>query len=335
MRFGLAYDFRNPAPWALPWRDLYAATLDQIAFVEHLGFDSVWIGEHHLLEDGSMPAPLTIAAAIAARTSRIRIGTFVLSLPLHSAVALAEQIAVLDQLSGGRIELGVGPGCRAEEFAAFGVPRRQRAARFREAVQVLRLLLSGERISFKGRFYDLDGTKLGPPPVQPAGPPLWTGAMSAKQAERAAALRAHLMPRGDRRETCDVWARALRGFGEDPAAYRVLVNRPIVVTDDPAAIWQRLRPGEQYRTGQNAGWLEAGDQPPLRPTQPIGSPVVPVLEGRYILGDAAHVAGEIAAYSERVPVTDLVAWGAPLGLHPGEMYPALERFAREVMPRFR
>jgi len=334
LRFGLAYDFRNPAQWALPWRDLYAGTLDQMVFAEQLGFDSIWIGEQHLAEDGALPSPLSIAAAIAARTSRIRIGVCVPALPLHNAVSLAEQIAVLDQLSGGRIELGLGDDGFAAEFAAFGVPRRQRAARFREAVQVLRLLFSGERISFKGRFYDLDGLTLAPPPLQAGGPPLWGGAISAKQALRAAALRLHLLPRGDRRATLDIWARALGRFGHDPEAFRVLVNRPVVVTDDPLRMWQRLRPGEEYRASLDARRTEEAGVPRGSPVQTDDSQALPLLDGQYLLGSAARVRDEIDAYRERVPVTDLVGWGVPLGLRPDEMYPSLERFAREVMPRF-
>ncbi len=337
MRFGLAYDFRNPAPWRMPWPAFYGAVLDQIAYAERLGFDSVWITEHHFVDDGYMPAPLTMAAAIAARTTRLRIGTFILELPLYHAVHVAEQVAVLDQLSGGRIELGLGLGYREEEFRALGVPRRQRVSRFVEGVQVLRALWSGEPVTFHGRYYDLDGVRLGPPPARPGGPPLWAGAMSRPQAERAAALRLHLMPQGDRRETYDVWAAALRAAGEDPAAYQVLVNRPFVVTDDPAATWQRLRPGEQYRAALYREWLVAGGQPPVHPQQPEGSPVVPILEGRYLLGSPEQIAREITAYRERVPVTELIAWGVPLGLRPDdpEIVRSLERFAREVMPRFR
>ncbi len=96
-----------------------------------------------------------------------------------------------------------------------------------------------------------------------------------------------------------------------------------------------MRPGEQYRAALYREWLDAGGQPPVRPTQPDGSAVVPVLEGRYILGDAARVIEEIRAYRERVPVTELIMWGVPIGLHPTEMVPALERFAREVMPHLR
>jgi alkanesulfonate monooxygenase SsuD/methylene tetrahydromethanopterin reductase-like flavin-dependent oxidoreductase (luciferase family) len=334
MRFGLAYDFRNPEQWRLPWPQFYGAVLDQIVYAEQLGFDSVWLTEHHFVADGYLPAPLAIAAAIAARTSRIRIGTFILELPLYHAAQVAEQVAVIDQLSGGRIELGLGMGYREEEFRAFGVPRKQRVGRFVEGIHVLRALFGGGPVTHRGRYYELDGVQLGPPPAQLGGPPMWLGAMSVPQAQRAAALRANLMPQGDRRETYDPWHEALAASGEDSTDYRVLVNRPFMVTDDPGRAWQRLRPGEAYRAGLYAEWLNAGGQPPVRPTQPEGSAVVPVLEGRYLLGTPQHIVAEIRTYRERVPVTDLIAWGVPLGLRPDdpELMLSLEQFSQKVVP---
>lgn len=334
MRFGLAYAFDQPTPWALPPASLYAATLDQIAHAERLGFATVWIAEAHLRADAAMPAPAAFAAAVAARTSRIRIGVCLGSLPVHNALLLAEQIAVLDQLSGGRIDLAVGDGVHAEEFAALGVPWRERCGRFREAVQVLCLLFSGERISFKGRYYDLAGVRLSPPPLQPGGPPLWLDAGGPGAAGRAASFRANLMPHGDRRETFDIWARTLAASGDDATAYRVLVHRPALASDDAAGLWQRLRAGEQERGQRPAIWPWETGRSQVLPAA-AGHPGEPLLNGRYIIGTAAQVIEEIATYRERVPVTELVGWGVPLGLHPGEMYPLLERFAREVMPRFR
>ena len=129
MQFGLIYDFRNPKRWERPFPALYAEQLEQIAYAEQLGFDSVWITEHHFVEDGYTPSVLTMAAAIAVRTRRIRIGTWVLLLPLHHALRVAEDAATVDILSGGRLDLGMGLGYRVEEFAALGVDRRQRGRR--------------------------------------------------------------------------------------------------------------------------------------------------------------------------------------------------------------
>jgi alkanesulfonate monooxygenase SsuD/methylene tetrahydromethanopterin reductase-like flavin-dependent oxidoreductase (luciferase family) len=110
LRFGLWYDFRNPGRWHQPADRLYREILDQIAWGEHHGFDDLWLSEHHFIDDGYLPSILPTAAAIAARTSWIRIASGVLLMPFHNPIRLAEDIATVDVFSGGRFELGVGIG---------------------------------------------------------------------------------------------------------------------------------------------------------------------------------------------------------------------------------
>src|SRR5467141_3408186 len=152
IRFGLWYDFRNPAQWRQPADRLYREILDQIAWGENNGFDDVWLSEHHFIEDGYLPSVLPVAAAIAARTKRIRIAPGVLLMPFHNPMRLAEDIAVVDVISGGRLELGVGAGYKLEEFESFGVPFNERGSRTNEALGIIRRLLSGETVTFKSEF---------------------------------------------------------------------------------------------------------------------------------------------------------------------------------------
>ena len=127
MRVGTIIGFQNPAQWRVPWPELYESGLRFAEEAEALGLDEVWLTEHHFADDGYCPALLPVAAAIAARTTRIRIGTKVVLLPFHNPLRLAEDVAVVDVLSGGRIDLGVAAGYRHEEFAGFGIDRRERA----------------------------------------------------------------------------------------------------------------------------------------------------------------------------------------------------------------
>ena len=119
VRVGIYTDLRNPPQWRRAWPDHYERKLERIVEAERLGAGSVWVSEHHGFEDGYLPQPLTFAAAIAARTSRVRIGTAIMLGPLRPALDVAEQAAIVDIVSGGRLELGLGTGYRASEYRAF------------------------------------------------------------------------------------------------------------------------------------------------------------------------------------------------------------------------
>src|SRR5271169_6253405 len=141
---GLWYDFRNPPQWRQSSDRLYREIFDQIAWGENHGFDDVWLSEHHFIEDGYLPSILPVAAAIAARTKRIRIASGVLLMPFYNPVRLAEDIAVVDVISDGRFELGVGVGFKHEEFEGFGVPFKERGARTNQSLEIIRRALAGE-----------------------------------------------------------------------------------------------------------------------------------------------------------------------------------------------
>ena len=135
---GIRFDLRVPPFARTTHAELYAACLDQCAWADRLGIDAVALSEHHGVDDGYMPAPLTLAAAIAGRTTRIRINIAAVLVPLHDPVRLAEQLAVLDLLSGSRVSLVAGLGYRHEEFAMAGVDRAQRGKLLDEYVEVMR-----------------------------------------------------------------------------------------------------------------------------------------------------------------------------------------------------
>ena len=139
MNVGLMFSFRNPPKWKKPWADVYESQLAEIRLAEDLGYDSVWLTEHHFAEDGYSPSLLTIAGAVAATTRRVRIGTFLLLLPLHNAVRVAEDAATVDVISRGRLDLGIGKGYAPHEFLGYGIPSKERPSRFEEGIEVLRI----------------------------------------------------------------------------------------------------------------------------------------------------------------------------------------------------
>jgi alkanesulfonate monooxygenase SsuD/methylene tetrahydromethanopterin reductase-like flavin-dependent oxidoreductase (luciferase family) len=177
MRLGLYYDLRNPGA-ARPWARVYAGALDRIAWADEAGIGAIWVTEHHGFADGYLPAPLTFCAAIAARTRNARIGTAVVVSPLMPAAALAEQAAVVDILSGGRLELGLGAGWRAAEFPAFGADYSRRYQALEDTVRALPGLWDSGRAT--------------PGPLQ-RPLPVWVGARGPRGARLAGRTGAGLL----------------------------------------------------------------------------------------------------------------------------------------------
>src|SRR5947209_8414965 len=166
----------------------YREVLDLVRLAETLGFDSAWVSEHHGSSDGYLPSLLPMLAAFAAATERIRLGTGVRLTPFHDPLRLAEDAAVVDQLSGGRLILGLGLGWRDEEFRMFGQPVEERVKRTVDAVEILRRAWTGERFSYQGSVYSCDRVKVTPAPSQRPGPPIYLGGFTDQAVRRAGRL---------------------------------------------------------------------------------------------------------------------------------------------------
>ncbi|HYG72564.1 MAG TPA: LLM class flavin-dependent oxidoreductase, partial [Actinomycetota bacterium] len=167
--------------------ELYADALELAAEAERLGFDSVWTSEHHFVDDAYVPSVLPLCAAIAARTDRVLVGTALLLAPLHEPVRIAEDAAVVDLISGGRLVLGIGLGWREEEFDGLHVPIRERVARLEDSIRVYRQAWSGELVT-GGEHLRYPSVAVRPRPATSAGPPIWIGAMSEPAVRRAGRL---------------------------------------------------------------------------------------------------------------------------------------------------
>src|SRR2546428_4423851 len=155
---------------------------------ESCGFDAIFFGEHHQDRDGFLPSPLIVASAMAARTTRLKVGTSVLLLPLYHPVHVAEDTATLDIVSHGRTILGVGLGYQPADFAMFSVPQAERVGRFEESVEIIRRCWSGERFTYAGTYYQLNDVQMLPRPLQRPAPPLWIGGWAPSPIPPAAPL---------------------------------------------------------------------------------------------------------------------------------------------------
>ena len=164
MDVGLLFPFRNPPQWRTPWPQFYAEQLKQTQIAEELGYDTIWLTEHHFAEDGYSPSLLPIASAVATMTSRVRIGTFLLLLPLHNAVRVGEDAATVDIISNGRFDMGFGtrqarpnapspPVDSPSEFEGYGIPRKQRASLLEEGIEVIRGMWTQDPFSYEGKHF--------------------------------------------------------------------------------------------------------------------------------------------------------------------------------------
>lgn len=266
----------------------YREVLDLVRLAETLGFDSAWVSEHHGAGDGYLPSLLPMLAALAAVTDRIRLGTGVMLTPFHDPLRLAEDAAVVDQLSGCRLILGLGLGWREEEFRMFGQPVSERVRRTTETVEVLRRAWTGERFSFDGRIHRYDRVKVTPPPAREGGPPIYLGGFAEASVRRAGRLGdGYIRSRGggvDAMRESLSWAEdAARAAGRDPEALGFAQLQNAFVWDQGDA-WEVVQEGAAHQIGLYASWAKGADTPGqgffvdppreevLRSLTPAGSP---------------------------------------------------------------
>jgi len=303
VRVGIYFDMRNPPRWRRPWVEHYRQALERTEEAERLGIDSVWLSEHHFFEDGYLPQPMTMAAALAARTSRVRIGTAILVAPLRPAVQIAEDAALVDILSDGRMELGLGAGYRVPEYAAFGADITKRYTdTLSRADDVVRLLADGG---------------VTPGPVQ-SPLPVWVG-FGGPQGARRAGRRGHRLLSIDPRLTAP-YREGLEEGGHDPATARQAGLMNVLVADDPEAARARLAPHLAYQLdtyGRYAVEDTGMDAPPA--VEPAALMATADAETEAVFPHAAVLTAEdtielLRRRADQVPLVEAFFWTSFAGM---------------------
>jgi alkanesulfonate monooxygenase SsuD/methylene tetrahydromethanopterin reductase-like flavin-dependent oxidoreductase (luciferase family) len=172
---------------SVPLASIYDMALERIAIMDTTGYDAVWLAEHHFSSFSVCPSVHMMGVMAAARTKRLRIGTGVSLAPFYNPLRLAEEVALLDVLSGGRVNWGAGRGFERSEFKAFGVPGEESASRFHETVDIVLKAWTNERLSYQGKYYSYDGVEVLPKPLQTPHPPVWMASGSIPAIDWAAA----------------------------------------------------------------------------------------------------------------------------------------------------
>ncbi|MBM7413282.1 MULTISPECIES: LLM class flavin-dependent oxidoreductase [Nocardiaceae] len=303
MKVGIHIDVRNPAGWRAPWDRVYGFNLELSQEAERLGLESVWLSEHHLFDDGHLPQPLTFAAAVAARTSSIRIGTAIMLAPLRVAGHLAEEAAVVDQLSSGRLELGLGAGYRAPEFDLYGVDIDQRFTDTTARVTELRAIWAEGVVT---------------PPTAQSRLPIWLGYRGPKGARRAGLLNEGLLSLDP--DLLPVYRAGLREGGHAENDARMAGPMNMFISDDPERDWAIVRKHhhhqwDSYRRmsgGENGATVRPFDGERART---LG--LTPGL-GNILVATPEDAATQIRERLAGCPVVRIFPWASP-GALPEEL----------------
>ncbi len=330
MDFGLIWPFRNPpiGDGTRSTADVYHDSLDEIVAAEDMGYASAWLTEHHFCDDDYLPSVMPVLGAAAVRTSTIRLGPYVLQSPLHDPVRLAEDAAVVDVLSRGRLDLALGVGYREDEFAGLSIDRRKRGRRHEESTQILLRAWQDGPMSFEGDVFTVPEVDVTPKPVQQPIP-IWLGGTSRPVLERVARLGIPGVAGRPAREDMDYFLEQLALHGRDPRDVDYLPFRFLWVDHDHERARKVVMPFAQWVIGNYQRWFGAAET------------TEQVFEGEIerlgIFGSPEYCVDQLGRFLERgayAPATQLIIQPPLLGFDHAESMRMMETFASDVMPHF-
>jgi len=329
--------------------DLFSYELECIQMAEELGFDGIWLAEHHFRSD-VCSSTLNFASFVAARTKRIRIGLGILLLPFYNALRLAEDISVVDLLSGGRLNVGLGRGYNPLEFQGFSVPESESRERFADTLEILQQAWTQESVNFHGKYHDISDVRVFPKPLQTPFPPLWVGATSEATVKQCGEWGIPFMSDPaqtfeDTASLANVWFAAASAAGHDVDGAELLALRPMWVSDSieealsakpiwvPKTIEELLKESGQLSTSDLFDRTQDGAHGydgSLRIATSIEQGINE--SSRYIVGDPDTVLRKLRDYHEAgyKHVIGLFNSGTKLPLE--TVRKSMELFSREILP---
>jgi alkanesulfonate monooxygenase SsuD/methylene tetrahydromethanopterin reductase-like flavin-dependent oxidoreductase (luciferase family) len=321
LMFLMRFDLRNPAIANTTMAERYAAALDMAAWADRVGCLSVVVSEHHGSEDGYLPSPLPMVAAMAARTEQVRFGVAALIAPFYEPLRLAEDLLVLDNLTKGRVDLIIASGYVPDEFEMLGVARGERARRLTEVVETIQGAFSGKPFEHRGR-----SVRLTPEPYG-GGPSITLGGSSEAAARRAARLGIGFVP-----SVPAVWDyfrdESIAQGRPDPGDCPIAENRIVALAEDTERGWAEMAPFFRHEMDAYGSWQEASG---------IASPYYKVKDL-----DDLRASGLYAVLTPDEYVAELKAAPFPFallhpmcgGIPPELAWSSLRLFEHEVMPAF-
>jgi alkanesulfonate monooxygenase SsuD/methylene tetrahydromethanopterin reductase-like flavin-dependent oxidoreductase (luciferase family) len=236
---------------SVPLESVYESALRRIDVMDRTGYDAVWLAEHHFSGYSVCPSVHVMATHVAARTRNLRIGTGVTLAAFYHPLRIAEEIALIDVLSGGRINWGAGRGFDPSEFAVFGVPLAESTERFRESVEIVLAAWQQERLTYVGKYHQYEGVEVLPKPAQQPYPPVWVAASSPGAVEWAAAQGLSILmdphsPHGEISRKRQLHREGLIQAGHEPAPRDTPMARLVVVAKTDAEAEEVARRGARW-----------------------------------------------------------------------------------------
>jgi alkanesulfonate monooxygenase SsuD/methylene tetrahydromethanopterin reductase-like flavin-dependent oxidoreductase (luciferase family) len=289
---------------SIPLEDVYARALERMEIMDRTGYDAVWLAEHHFTGYSVCPSVHLMAAHIAERTRNLRIGTAVTLAAFYHPLRIAEEVALLDVLTGGRINWGAGRGFDPREFSIFGVPVKESAERFREAVEIVLAAWTNERLSFEGRFHSYEDVEVLPKPRQQPHPPTWVAATSPSAIEWAASRGLSILmdphsPHGEIGRKLERYGEGLEKAGHSMGDRQIPIGRLLAVAETDAKAEEIARRGANWTVGAYVGkeLLAA-----FRPGEKDVDPVDHYLRDVVIHGSPERVVDTLLRLEEEVPL---------------------------------
>ena len=349
MNVGLLFLFSDFSK--LPQERVFAEVLEEIDYAEELGFDSVWLPEHHFDTPGLLGNPLMLAAAVSQRTERIKIGIAAAVLPFQHPLRIAEDAALVDVLSKGRLMLGVGRGWQVPEFQTFQVDQTKSRAMFLESVAIIRRAWTEDSFSFDGEFWQFKDVSIFPKPVQKPHPPIFWTVVTPGSYERAASLD-YTVIRSLNFVSLDVVEIGTAAFeaeikknGKVISDYEMPLTAKVYVASTDEEAERDAAPNAQWFYNALSAFLPGA---PGRPKPASGYEEYPEDPGAVaqaaaddlwkwgtVYGSPETVLKKLRAYSDRTFTNHWMAWmriGEPSH---DKVMKSMELFAREVMPALR
>jgi alkanesulfonate monooxygenase SsuD/methylene tetrahydromethanopterin reductase-like flavin-dependent oxidoreductase (luciferase family) len=324
----------------------YRDTLELMILAEQLGYDSAWVGEEHFYSFGICPSPQLFLTALARETSRLRLGTAISLLPFENPLRKAEDFAMLDILSSGRLNFGVGRGIIPKHFEGFRTDPRESRARYEESLQIIRGAWTQDPFAYEGKFWQVPSLSLSPKPLQKPHPPIYRGTLSLEAFEGAAAAgdNAFVVPwltglHPEVRARVERYRTLLKEYGHPPT-HTTFIFFLFIDRDRQVALREGCQTARAYidlfssfTPPEALQQLRAGD--PLKDFLDLARSLPEHLEERAIVGTPAECRRRLAELRDEFGIDQVAFYFHAGARDPQRARYGIELFANEVMPDFR